>query len=173
MTWQDETIPMLRILINDLSSSPIYSDDRLEQTIIVAAKLTYQDIDLENTYTISIENVSITPDPIDNSDDAFLNFAVLRAACILDHSTFRTKTALEGIKASLGPASLSVYGNLAGFKTLLEIGPCATYLEMKEAYQFGNINVVRAVLSPFAGNRFDPKSMSGHDSHRDHCREGD
>jgi hypothetical protein len=167
MSWQDETIPMLRVLINDLSASPTYSDDRLEQTLIVAAKLVYQDIDISYTYTISIENVSISPDPTTNSDDAFLNFIVLKAACIADQSTFRTKAALEGIRAALGPASLSVGGHLPGFKTLLELGPCATYTEMKEQFEFGNVNIVKGILSPFVGNRFDPKTLYGYDTRRE------
>jgi hypothetical protein len=167
MSWQDEAIPMLRILINDMGVTPVYSDDRLEQTLVVAAKLVYQDIDGTYDYTISIESVTISPDPTSNSDDAFLNFMVLRAACIVDQSTFRTKAAMEGISAALGPASLSVSGHLPGFKTLLQMGPCATYAEMKTEFEFGNVNIVKGILSPFAGNKFDPKTMHGYDTRRE------
>lgn len=167
MAWQDEAIPMLRVLINDLGATPTYSDDRLEQMLIVSAKLVYQDIDLTYDYTISIESSTISPDPTTNEDDAFINFFVLKAACIADQSTYRTKAAMEGIRAALGPASLAVGGHLPGFKTLLELGPCATYKEMKEAYEFGNVNIVRGILSPFAGNRFDPKTLYGYDTRRE------
>lgn len=154
MPWRDETIPMLRVIINDMSFSPAYSDERLEQILIVAAKLIDQEFDFDTDYTISIEDPSISPDPIDEDDRVFVNMMVLKAACLADQSTYRTKANVEGIKAALGPASLTVAGNLAGFKTLLEKGPCASYTEMKDSLIWGNINIVRAVLSPFAGNLF-------------------
>ena len=154
MPWQDETIPMLRILINDMSFSPAYSDERLEQTLVVAAKLVEQEFDFNTDYTITIEDPSISPDPVDEDDRSFVNMMVLKAACLADQSTYRNKAVMEGVKAALGPASLTVAGNLAGFKTLLEKGPCASFEEMKDVLIWGNTNVVRAVLSPFAGNLF-------------------
>lgn len=161
MTWQDEAIPTLRILINDMNSSNYtYSDDRLEQTLVVAAKLANQEVSFENTYTISIENVTISPDPTDEDDDVFLNMIVLKAACVVDHSTFRTRAATEGIKAQLGPAALQVGGNLAGFKTLIELGPCATYTQLRDEMLWGNINNVKAIMSPFSSNRADFRFLS-------------
>src|SRR5574339_394773 len=104
MPWQDETIPTLRILINDLDSTNYtYSDDRLSQTLVVAAKLINQEVEFDNEYTISIENVTITPDPVDDGDEVYVNMMILKAACIVDQSTFRTKANIEGVKAALGP----------------------------------------------------------------------
>ncbi len=160
MPWQDETIPTLRVLINDLSATPTYSDDRLAQTLVVAAKLINQEIDFANDYVVSIENVSITPDPVDAGDEIYVNMMILKAACIVDHSTFRDKARIEGVKAALGPANLAVAGNLAGFKTLLEVGPCASFKELKEELHWGNTNIVKAILSPFVGNRFDPRYLN-------------
>ncbi len=160
MPWQDEAIPTLRILINDIdTSSPTYSNSRLEQTLVVAARLIQQDIDFSSAYTTSIENVTISPDPVDEEDDAFLNMMVLKAACIVDQSTFRTKAAMEGVRANMGPTSLQVSGNLSGFRFLLENGPCLTYTEMKEALLWGNTDIVKAVLSPFSGNKFDSRFL--------------
>lgn len=160
MTWQDEAIPTLRILINDLSSTPDYSDERLEQTLVVAAKLIQQECVFANTYSVSIENVSISPDPQDEGDEAFMNMLILKAACVVDHSTFRTKAALEGVKAAMGPANLQVIGHLAGFRTILEVGTCATYSDLKDQLLWGNIDVVKAVMSPFSSNRADFRYLS-------------
>ncbi len=154
MPWQDEAIPTLRILISDLEGTT-YSDSRLEQTLVVAAKLTAQEVSFDNTYTISVENLSISPDPVDTEDDIFVNMMVLKAACLVDHSTFRTKASLEGLKAQLGPAAMQVGGNLAGFKTLLELGPCATYTQFKDDMIWGNLDNVKAVMSPFSSNKAD------------------
>jgi hypothetical protein len=45
-------------------------------------------------------------------------------------------------------------------KALVDKGPCAAYDALKLDYQFGNTNTIRAVLSPFVGNNFDPSSLS-------------
>ncbi len=51
MAWQDVTIRMMRIIINDYDSSTYeYSDDRLAQTLVVAAQLVNQEIDFDTTY---------------------------------------------------------------------------------------------------------------------------
>jgi hypothetical protein len=68
---------------------------------------------------------------------------------------------MEGIKTKLGPAELDISGNLAGFKTLLEVGPCALYENLKQQYNIGNASILRAVLGPFVGNNFDPQMLDG------------
>jgi hypothetical protein len=32
---------------------------------------------------------------------------------------------------------------------------------MKWEYELGNANAIRAILSPFVGNNFDPRSLGG------------
>ena len=50
MTWQNEMSIILRHLVNDLdSSSYTFSDDRIEETILVASQLVLHEIDFENT----------------------------------------------------------------------------------------------------------------------------
>jgi hypothetical protein len=165
MPWQDETIPTLRILISDLSSSPTYSDERLEQTLVVAAKLIQQEMSFDVDYTCSIENITISPDPVGTDDKVFETMMVLKAACIVDQGTFRAKALLEGIRASVGPASLTVTGHLNGFLEIMKNGPCAAYQQLKTDVSFGNLSVVKAVLSPFSGNLFDPRSVLGYNTY--------
>lgn len=168
MPWQDEAIPTLRIIINDMDTvSPAYSDIRLEQTLVVAAKLIMQEINFTNIYTVSVENLTISPDPVDTSDLAYTNMMILKAACLVDFSTFRTKAAMEGIKAVLGPANLQVAGNLAGFNTLLDKGPCATFNQLRNEMLWGDINMVKAILSPFSGNKFDARYLQDYYSQPD------
>jgi hypothetical protein len=160
MTWPDVTITMLRILISDIDDTNYdYSDDRLQQTLVVAAQLVNQEIDFDTSYTINVPLVTISPDPTVAPDDAFINFIVLKAACFIDQSTFRTKAAIAGLKARCGPTQLETMEHLKGFKELLTSGPCAAYTTLKSEWTFGNAQVVKAILSPFVSNNFDPRNL--------------
>jgi hypothetical protein len=160
MSWQVEIPIIVRTLINDWSDPPQFSEDRLLQVISVAAKYVQFDVSLDYEYTISAADTSITPDPTTNKDDIFISLISLKAACIIDQSSLRTKAALEGIKTVLGPASLTVQGNLDGWKTIVEKGPCATYDELTSHWNVQNASAVKAILSPFVGNNFDPRMIS-------------
>lgn len=163
MYWQIEIPIIVRNLINDLQSPPVYSDDRIQQLSVVAAQYVQQDLNLSIQYSIDIVNQTITPDPSDpaSRDVEFVGLIGLKSACILDQSTFRTKAALEGIRTALGSASLSISGNLSGYKTLLEndSSPCKLYEQLVLDYNIGNATAVSAVLSPFVGNNFDPRYL--------------
>jgi hypothetical protein len=165
MAWQTDIISLVRVMINDLGDSPQYSDERLIQTITVAAKYLQFDVNLDHKYDVDLVNQTITPDPTDYGDDIFLCIAGLKTACIIDQSTFRSKAALEGIRAALGPAQLSVGGHMEGFKQILEHGPCKLYADLTEHWDVQNATAVAAILSPFVGNKFDP-FMLPYDDHR-------
>lgn len=151
---------IIRTLINDVENIPKYSDERLHQVIVVAAKYVQFDVDLNNRYKLDIANPEITPDPTAANDDIFISLTCLKSACIIDQSSVRTKAALEGIRAALGPASLSVGGSLEGLRMILEMGPCASYEELTSHWDVKEATAVRAVLSPFVGNNFDPTSLT-------------
>ena len=53
MAWQNEMTVIVRHLVNDLNSSDYtFEDNRLEEAILVSAKLSALEIDFENSYTI-------------------------------------------------------------------------------------------------------------------------
>jgi len=160
MSWKKEIPIIVRTLINDLAETPTYSDERLLQIISVAAKYVQFDVVLDNTYTIDVVRPNITPDPTVSDDSIFISLVSLKSACIVDQSVLRTKAALEGIRAVLGPASLSVGGSLAGLKMIIEQGPCAAYEELTSHWDVREATAIRAILSPFVGNRFDPTSLT-------------
>lgn len=159
MAWKSEIVPIVRVLINDLVEPYTYSNNRLYQVIVVAAQFVKEDLQGLSDYTINIQTPDISPDPTesDTRDDIFLNSVSLKSACFVDQSTFRTKAASEGIRAALGPASLSVTGNLSGFKILLDQGPCALYDKFISDYDIANATNIASVLSPFIGNKFDSR----------------
>lgn len=164
MSWQLEIPIITRVWINDLEANPIYSDDRILQVVTVAAQNVIREVSFDTTYDVDVVNISITPDPTSDSvnDNDFIALVALKAACILDQSTFRTKAVNEGIRTTLASASLSVQGNLRGYQTLLQVGPCATYNQLRTEFEVGNPNTCQAILSPFVGNKFDPRNTSSH-----------
>jgi hypothetical protein len=160
MSWKKEIPIIVRTLINDFSEVPTYSDERLLQIISVAAKYVQFDVVLDNAYTIDVVRPNITPDPTVNDDSIFISLVSLKSACIVDQSVLRTKAALEGIRAALGPAQLSIGGSLAGLKMIIDKGPCAAYEELTSHWDVREATAIRAILSPFVGNHFDPTSLT-------------
>lgn len=159
MSWKKEIPIIVRTLINDLSETPTYSDERILQVIAVAAKYVQFDVVLDHQYTVNVANPTITPDPTIDNDSIFISLVSLKTACIIDQSVLRTKAATEGIRASLGPAQLSVAGSLAGIKLIIDEGPCAAYDELTSHWDVKEATAIRAVLSPFVGNKFDPNAI--------------
>ncbi len=163
MAWDTTLVTMVRVLINDLGSPPIYSDARLQQLIAVAAIYVAQEIQFPTAYTIDVSVPSITPDPTltETLDDDYSAFIVLKAACLTDQSTLRSKIALQGIRARLGPAELQIDNSDSFFK-MLSAGPCGAYNELKMQYLFGGkgfARTIKAILSPFVSNTFDPMDL--------------
>jgi hypothetical protein len=167
MAWNTEIPIIVRVLINDMSDSQTYSDERLQQVIAVSAKYVQFDVVLDHSYQVDVINPAISPDPTDLNDEIFISLVSLKAACIIDQSALRTRAASEGIKAALGPAMLSVNGSLDGFIAILDKGPCATYEELTSHWDVSQATAVRAILGPFVGNKFDPRSLFSDNRGRD------
>lgn len=159
MPWIDECTEILRVLINDLDDSAYkYNDNTLEQVILTSARYVVQEINLGENYTVNFLGGTITPDP--SSDYTFLNFIILKAACLTNVWTFNEKAAQEGLRAKCGPAELSVRASSEIISGLLDKGPCKTYEDLKTQQNFGNLG--KAILSPFISNYFLPlDSFSG------------
>jgi hypothetical protein len=173
MSWQSEIPVIVRTLINDLDTdNPTYTDDRLLQIITVAAKFVQFDIVLDQNYIVDVVDKTISPDPTVTNDSIFISLVGLKSACIIDQSTLRTKAALEGIRAALGPAQLSIAGSLAGFDLIIDKGPCAAYDELTSHWDVKEATAVRAILSPFAGNKFDPRYLQSSDLPARSTRDG-
>lgn len=159
MAWQDDLTLIVRTLVNDLDEPYTFSDNRIQQILTVSGKYVQFDVNLDNKYQIDVVAQSISPDPVAIDDDIFMSLICLKAACIIDQGTLRTKAALEGIRTSLGSANLSIGGSLEGWKEIIEQGACAMYDELTSHWDVQNATAVRAVLSPFVGNNFDPRYL--------------
>ena len=161
MSWQDESTEILRILINDFGSSPQYSDEDLEQLLLVSARYVIQEVNLSTNYTVNFGTGSITPDPSD--DHIFLNFMILKSACMTNTWQFNTKAIQDGISAKCGPSTLTVSANALLVLGLINNGPCKTYDELVTQHNFGQLSDgVKAIFSPFISNTFLPDDTIGH-----------
>lgn len=170
MSWQTELTTMVRTLINDLAEPYQFSDDRIIQTILVAGRYIQFDVDFNNSYSIDISELTISPDPTEINDQFFIILLSLKAACLVDQGTLRTKAAMEGIRAALGPASLSVGGATSGWEMILKNGPCKLYKDLADFWDVSNASAIAAVLGPFSGNKFDPEFQ--HNRSKNSSRDG-
>jgi hypothetical protein len=166
-TWQNTSLIMLRTLLNDAGCDTVtYTPQRLNDLLITAAYFLPLEINFNTDFVVDVEAKTITPDPIDSSvadGDEFINFMVLKSACMADEGNFRTAALAQGITARIGPASLqtSNYGQYLGM--LMNEGPCKTFAELVKLYNmsYEGKKIIRAVMSPFASNSFDPSNMLG------------
>lgn len=168
MAWTEDMVSMLRVIINDTESPQTYENDRLRNLLMVAAMYVKQEVDFDVVYTIGISNVTLAPDPTLTAtrDDSFTNLVVLKAACLTDQSTLRTKAIMSGIEAKCGPAMLKTLKHLDGFKELLTLGPCAAYEQLKHDYKLNDTTNLFGILSPFISDDFDPNYLTIGDEFR-------
>lgn len=160
--WQDQTLPLLRVMIDDMDNlNYFFSDRRLEQTLIVAAQFINQEIDFDTTYVVASNIMTITPDPSVAPDNAFMNFMVLKAACIIDVGSARVAAMTSGLEAKCGPAVMKTLRRMDGFATLLDKGACASYEQLKQEFRFGNVKWAAGILSPFVNSNLFPSHIDG------------
>lgn len=150
MSWQNEMGIIVRHLINDLDSSNYtFTNDRVEEAILVAAQLVFLDVDFEQTYTIEVDGSSLSPDPTDssNKDDSFINIVCLRTACLLLGSEVKTN-ALSAMSIKDGPSAIDTRGIVANLH-ILHKGLCERYEDAKMQYKLNGV-VGQAIFSPYS-----------------------
>ncbi|NBU33418.1 hypothetical protein EBZ38_09375 [bacterium] len=159
MAWESELTTIVRTLVNDLDEPYDFTDARIQQVLAVAGKYVQFDVNLDHSYSVDVVNGAISPDPTEDRDEIFISLVCLKAACIIDQGTFRTKAVLEGVKTQLGPASIAFGGSLTGWQAIIDHGACGLYQELTDHWDVKNASAVRAILSPFVGNKFDPRYL--------------
>ena len=151
MSWQGEMSTIVRYLVDDVDSSKYkYSDKRIETTVLVAAQFATLQVDLTNTYTINVEQCSLSPDPTDTAtrDNAFINLSCLKAACIMVGSEVRSESG-NAISIKDGPSAIDLRGVAATLVTLYT-DLCAKYDQLLLDYRAGNSVAGQAILGPYS-----------------------
>ena len=147
MSWQNEMVRIVRFLVNDLDADS-YSDDRLEETILVAAQLVYASIDFPNTYTIDVDTLVLTPDPTSTTkDDWFINIVCVKAACIILGSETKTLAA-QSYLIKDGPSTIDAGGVYRASQQMYK-DMCNNLASMIMNYKAGNSIGALAIMTPY------------------------
>ena len=150
MGWQNEMTLIVRHLVNDLDSTNYtFTDDRLEESVLVSAQLASLEIDFDNTYTIDVDSVSLTPDPTSSGgkDDSFINLVCLKTARLLIGSELKTHS-INAISLRDGASALDLRGIVAGLKILFD-DITKRYEEAVTQYKLNGV-VGQAILGPYS-----------------------
>jgi hypothetical protein len=149
MAWTTSLVTIVRHLINDLDSSAyVYSNDRVKQSIVIAAQLCSFEVSFDKTYTINIDAVTITPDPFDETqDNGFINLIALRSALLIYSNEAKIASKL-GIRITDGPSTIDVSGRLSSALRLLD-SAAKSYEKAKVDYVVGNARGFQAVTTPY------------------------
>lgn len=155
MAWENEMIIIVRHIIDDLDSSAYqFSDDRIEEAILVAAQLIHNEMEFSIDYNIEVDGRSLTPDPtmtpVGNNpkDDDFIALCCLRAAILFTSSQLKTYS-LKAISIRDGASSLDMRGVIVGLKALHD-DITKKYEDVKLDYQTSKLGLGKAILSPYS-----------------------
>jgi hypothetical protein len=159
MPWKIDLVLMLRSIIGDLDKAK-FTDERIKQILVVGAYNVLNDADFSETYTVNVAEISISPDPITQSDTDFSTLTVYKSACILLGSEVKTEAA-NAISIKDGPSAIDLRGVTANLTNLYN-DLCAKYDALLKTYQYNNTLVGQAILGPYSpgsmvvnGNQFD------------------
>lgn len=117
MSWQDEAVATLRILVGDFDTTETYCDETLIKLFVGAAKMVSNEASFDVTYTISASNQTISPDPSD--DSSFITLSALKAAYIIANSEYRVKS-LSAVSITDGPSSINLTNVVTGLKARVD-----------------------------------------------------
>ena len=159
MAWTTDLVLMFRSLIGDLDSSS-FTDDRLQQILVVAAYNVQNDGDFSTTYTIDVSAKTISPDPYTTGDVDFSTLTIYKAACILLGSEVKTEAA-NAISIKDGPSAIDLRGVTQSLSIMYN-DICKKYDDLLNTYSYNNTLVGQAVLGPYSpgsmvlgANQFD------------------
>lgn len=150
--WGVCAVPFFRALVGDFNDPPTWSNSRATDILRVAASQVIAD--LSGCSALSAPTINICTGEFSSNPylySGFFNLWQLKAACIVDQGTVRTKAIMDGIKAVAGPASLSIMGGNTIYSSLFKSGPCQGYQDMLENLCFRSPLATAASCSQILG----------------------
>lgn len=154
MTWQNEISRIVRFIVNDLDAIS-YTDERLEETILVAVQLLIDGIDFDNTYTVDVDTLVLSPDPttLTTKDNFFINVVAIKTACIILGSEAKTLAA-QSMRIKDGPSSIDISSAYQSVHQLFK-ELCDKLDKMIMDHKAGNSVAGQAVLTPYTYEGID------------------
>lgn len=153
MAWQDEMTTMLRYMLGDITEGKlVYSDDTLQNTILVGAIQVGNAVAFEMQYSASLSSGLLTPDPTfgPGKNTWFMDLVTLKAASILDR-TEATLAARRAIIVRDGSSAIDLSKVADAKIRLLEKGWIAAYDDAVFTYQYQRTQNISgaAIMTPF------------------------
>ena len=148
--WQEPMTTMLRYLIGD-EDSATYTDGKLEQILVIASHMIQREIKFDQSYTIDIGKITITPDPVDAADVPFINLSCMKAACLLSRNELKTSAA-QSVSWKDGQSSIDTRSGVDG-QNIVTQDICKEFEEAKLQHQLGTTIPGKAILGPFSSDR--------------------
>ena len=149
MAWQETTTVMVRTLIDDLDpTNYTYSNERIEQTVLVSAQFVNSSADFVNDYVIDLAQFTMTPDPTTTNpvDNDFVNLISYKAACIILGSEVKA-SAGKSVMVKDGPSTIDLR-NTSGTLMDMRNAVCGAFDKMLEDYKAGNSIAGQSILGP-------------------------
>lgn len=173
MAWQTELTTIVRYIINDLDNTRYkYSDERIETTVVIASQMVILDISLQAQYDVSIQNISISPDPTEivPKDNVFINLTALKTACIILGSEVKTEGG-NAISIKDGPSAIDLRGVASTISFLYE-DICGKYEKLLKDYKEDLVVAAgQAILGPYSpGADFVSRTHNDYDHRGNYFR---
>lgn len=128
--WETELVMMVRSILGDLDDSNYtYTTDRIKQIIVLAAFEVVNVATFKNSYSVSVLDKTIAPDPVSESDKDFMLLVAYKAACSVLNYELK-----NNCKYSIkdGPSSITVDSG-ASLKESRK-ATCSIYDKLLNAY---------------------------------------
>ena len=144
MSWCIEMSRIVRGLIKDFGSPPLYSDERLKELICTGAAFVLMEVDFDIVYTVNLSSFTISPDP----DADFQALVSLKTACIIATGEFRD-AARNSVSVKDGPATIDMKERGKLMKDVAKWA-CDAYNKARLGFLVGDGSLGRAIVGPYA-----------------------
>lgn len=159
MPWQNEMVRIVRYLIDDIVEPYTYSNERLEETILVAAQLGKYDASYAQNYTIDVDSLALSPDPTTagSKDDGFINLTSIKTAMIVLNAEVKL-AASQAVQVTDGPSSINM---ASAYKAIKERADelAKRYQEAIVRYQLGGAGLGEFVTGPITNESLSPHRL--------------
>ena len=151
MAWQNEMVLILRHIIDDLDpANYMFSDSRLEETILASTYLLQVELEFINAYSIEADHGILIPDPTMTSpkDDDFIALCTIQSGIILYRSIMKTYS-MRSFSIRDGSSAIDTRGVVGNLKIIYD-DLVNKFDHMRLMYQTGKYGFGKSILGPYS-----------------------
>lgn len=143
MSFIDEVLPTLRVIIGDDESPYTYNDTRLTDILYSVAKLLVAELPFDTQYTVTLSTQTISPSP--EEDIFFTTLLPLKAAVYISNSEYKAAALSSGSVVD-GPTTIDLGSSATSLLARMKAVQ-SDYDKAKLQYSVGNAIGCQFVLS--------------------------